>query len=253
MNLMVPVGAAHLPSMIERAASALMNAKSSAEVLEAKDIASVAYDAAKSAARLAKAKGAHDSVIAAVHRAQADALEIEAQAKRRLADEYDAAQERGEVASGRPKSLPDEKTFQPTAADIGLSHKVVHDARQVRDAEAADPGIVRRTLDAKLDAGQEPTRAALREAVVEAAVRGIRGQSVLPRTSNRNPIHEPDPAYDALLAFIGPCRSLIERTKGVDPAFAWSGVIDEGMRERHRGLLREAASILNQMIEVAHA
>ncbi len=31
------------------------------------------------------------------HRAQADALEIEAMAKRRLADEYDAAQERGEV------------------------------------------------------------------------------------------------------------------------------------------------------------
>ena len=31
--------------------------------------------------------------IAAAHRAQADALEIEAGAKRRLADEYDAAQD----------------------------------------------------------------------------------------------------------------------------------------------------------------
>jgi hypothetical protein len=38
------------------------------------------------------------ALIAAAHRAQADALEIEAQAKRRLADEYDAAQDRGEVA-----------------------------------------------------------------------------------------------------------------------------------------------------------
>ncbi|MEY9532152.1 hypothetical protein [Sinorhizobium fredii] len=36
--------------------------------------------------------------IAAAHRAQADALEIESTAKRRLADAYDAAQERGEVA-----------------------------------------------------------------------------------------------------------------------------------------------------------
>ncbi len=36
---------------------------------------------------------------AAAYRAQADALDIEAQAKRRLADEYDAAQARGEVAS----------------------------------------------------------------------------------------------------------------------------------------------------------
>jgi hypothetical protein len=34
-------------------------------------------------------------------RAQADALEIEALAKRRLADEYDAAQECGEVATSR--------------------------------------------------------------------------------------------------------------------------------------------------------
>jgi hypothetical protein len=31
-------------------------------------------------------------------RAQADALLIESEAKRRLADEYDAAQERGEIA-----------------------------------------------------------------------------------------------------------------------------------------------------------
>jgi hypothetical protein len=36
----------------------------------------------------------------AAFRAQADALEIEALAKRRLADEYDAEQKRGEVAKG---------------------------------------------------------------------------------------------------------------------------------------------------------
>jgi hypothetical protein len=37
--------------------------------------------------------------IAAAFRARADALENEALAKRRLADDYDAAQERGEAAS----------------------------------------------------------------------------------------------------------------------------------------------------------
>jgi hypothetical protein len=42
----------------------------------------VPYDAAKKAARLGKAKQAHDELIAAAYRAQADALEIEAQAKR---------------------------------------------------------------------------------------------------------------------------------------------------------------------------
>jgi hypothetical protein len=94
------------------------------------------------------------SVIAAVHRAQADALDIEAQAKRRLADEYDAAQERGEVGrqGQRTDLLPDEKKV-PTPSDVGLSYKQVHDARQVRDAEAADPGVVRRAPRSRFDRG----------------------------------------------------------------------------------------------------
>ena len=41
------------------------------------------------------------------------------------------------MASGRPKSLPEENTFQSTAADIGLTHKDIFDARQIRDAEDA--------------------------------------------------------------------------------------------------------------------
>jgi hypothetical protein len=94
-------------------------------------MAGAAYTAAKAAARLAKAKGAHDELIAKAHRAQADALEIEAMAKRRLADEYDAAQERGEVASGRPKTLPDGNT-SATQAEVGLSAKEIHEARQIR-------------------------------------------------------------------------------------------------------------------------
>lgn len=57
--------------------------------------------------------------------AQADALDIEAQAKRRLADEYDAAQARGEVrrrGHGDNREIPGKK-FKPTAADVGLSAK----------------------------------------------------------------------------------------------------------------------------------
>src|SRR4051812_46029902 len=92
-----------LPALIDRAAKALANARGAAEVLEARDMASFAYDAAKKAARLGKAKQAHDDLISAAYRAQADALEIEAGAKRRLADEYDAAQERNEIAkAGNP-------------------------------------------------------------------------------------------------------------------------------------------------------
>jgi hypothetical protein len=152
-----------LPSMVQRAAQQLASATSAAEVLDARDLAAVAYDAAKAAARFARAKGAHDELIAKAHRAQADALEIEALAKRRLADEYDAAQERGEVAGhggDRKIKVPDANLDA-----IGLSKREVHEARQIRDAEEANPGIVRETLDAALDAGEEPTKAAVNRAV----------------------------------------------------------------------------------------
>lgn len=169
MNALAPIDEiASLPALIDRAASALSNARSSAEVLEAKEMASFAYDAAKRTARLAKAKNAHDELIGAAHRAQAHALEIEAQAKHRLADEYDAAQERGEVRGSRERTASSPEAVG--AADLGLSHKDIHEARIIRDAEKADPGIVRRVLDEKLEAREEPTKAALRQAAIEAQI-----------------------------------------------------------------------------------
>lgn len=75
---------------------------------------------------------------------QADGLEIEAGAKRRLADEYDAAQERGEVARPGQHAVP-EQNGRATSAEVGFKdRKEIHEARQIRDAERADPGVVRR-------------------------------------------------------------------------------------------------------------
>jgi hypothetical protein len=95
---------------------------------------------------------------------QGNALLIEARAQMRLADEYDAAQARGEAArhsSGNPKIVPNKNDLPKTAADLGLDRKVILEARRVRDAEKAKPGIVEQTLAA---AG-EPTRARLKRAV----------------------------------------------------------------------------------------
>ena len=89
-----------------------------------------------------------------------DALEIEAGAKRRLADEYDAAQERGEVVGpndGQHIAVPD-GNGKATVADIGLTRKDIHEARLIRDAEAAQPGVVRQTIDEALVKGDEPSR-----------------------------------------------------------------------------------------------
>lgn len=156
-----------LPALIDRATQALADAKSSAEVLEARDMARVAYDAAKSAGRLARAKEAHDTVLSQVYRAQANALNIEARAKMRLAEEYDAAQDRGEVRTRADNQHASSRTEEAvSAADIGLTHKDIHDARQIRDAEKADPGITKRALDAMVERGQEPTKAALNREIL---------------------------------------------------------------------------------------
>ena len=160
----MPDPAPDLPGLIDRATNMLSGARTAAEVLNAREAAGLAYDVARRAARLKSAKSAHDDLIAAAHRAQADALEIEAAAKRRLADEYDAAQARGEVKrnGGDRSSVEDHNTA--SSADLGLRRDQIHDARLIRDAETAEPGLVRRTLDDRLERGEEPTRSALRRA-----------------------------------------------------------------------------------------
>ena len=168
MNQIANISAESLPSLLDRAATALSSAKSSAEVLEARDFARVAYDAAKSAGRMARAKQAHDDVIGAVYRAQADALLIEARAKHKLADEYDAAQERGEVVGahdGAKKRVVDDNAIA-TAADLGLRRDEIHEARKLRDAEVAEPGVTARALDAIVARGDEPTKATLRREIL---------------------------------------------------------------------------------------
>jgi hypothetical protein len=222
-----------LPQLVDHAAAALSNARSAAEVLEARELASLAYDMAKRAARLQRAKTAHDDLIDAIRRAQADALEIETKAQCRLAAEYDAAQERGEAATrqnnpGTGGHVPDGNMPPATAADLGISRKDIHEARVIRDAEAVEPGIVRRTLDEKLARGEEPTRAALRKMVVDAAMRGLRPQR---KPSRRNPLHvPPTPEQAAWQHVTGTFRAFAEWATDDNLALA-----HQGMREARAG------------------
>ena len=229
MTLLAPVSAASqdLPSLIDRATSMLLGAKTAAEVLEAREVAGLAYDVAKRAARLQRAKNAHDDLVAAAHRAQAHVLEIEARAKRRLADEYDAAQARGEVAKvGQYEraNVENDNVSPATAADLGLRRDQIHEARIIRDAEAADPGVVRRALDDRLERGEEPTRAALRKMVVDAAMRGLRP----PRSPNRrNPLYvSPTPEQAAWRHVTGIFRAFAEWASDETLTLARKGMLE---------------------------
>ena len=88
---------------------------------------------------------AFHSGVAAIQRRglKADALAIEHQAACRLADEYDAAQERGEVAANGQRSpaiLTENSSPRATAKEIGVTRKAIFEARQIRDGEKAEPG-----------------------------------------------------------------------------------------------------------------
>jgi hypothetical protein len=48
-----------------------------------------------------------------------------------------------------------------------LTHKDIHHARIIRDGELAEPGIVRRTIDEAIAAGEEPTKAKVKRAAVD--------------------------------------------------------------------------------------
>ncbi|OYW52332.1 MAG: hypothetical protein B7Y80_20135 [Hyphomicrobium sp. 32-62-53] len=65
-----------------------------------------------------------------------------------MAEEVDAAKARGEMATGSTgrgdKIVVVGNDFKKvTAAEIGIRRDEIHEARQLRDAEAADPGVVR--------------------------------------------------------------------------------------------------------------
>lgn len=170
MNIALPsvMPSETLPQLISRATAALDAARTSAEVLEARDMARVAYDAAKSIARIARAKQAHDTLIVEVHRSQAHALAIRARAEMRLAEEYDQAQDRGEVVGahdGAKKRVEGNNAI--TSADLGLRRDEIHAARKLRDAERDEPGIVARTINQMVESGEEPTSASLRRKIIE--------------------------------------------------------------------------------------
>lgn len=167
-----------LDVVVERARSLLDDG----DVMAARMLAAGAYEQAKAAASYAQRFGAAERLVGKARRLQADALMIEVQAKVRLADEYDAAQAAGAVAGhggNRKIKIPDEKLEPATVRDLGLTPKEIHEARKLRDAERDAPGIVERAIQARLEAGLEPSRASLRANIgTKTATREERGHNL---------------------------------------------------------------------------
>lgn len=161
MTVLAPFDASDLAATVERARALL----DEGDVIAARLIAAAAYDQAKAAGSYAERFGAAERLVGKARQLQGDALLIEARAKMTLADEYDAAQAAGAAARrGRPKkNVADDDVF--TAESAGLSRQEIHEARKLRDAERREPGIVARAIQARLDAGLEPTRTAVKRGI----------------------------------------------------------------------------------------
>ena len=156
----VPVAdASGLVATVERARALLDDG----DIINARIVASVAYNQAKTAAQFAEQIGATEKLIAKARRMQADALLIEARAKILIADKWDEAQAAGTAAKRGTRNVSDRNIS--TVDDTGLSRKEIHEARKLSAAEHRDPGIVERAIQARLAAGLEPTKANLRAAV----------------------------------------------------------------------------------------
>ena len=147
--------ACSLPALIDRARTRLAEARTSAEVLEAR----AAAQAAMHYAKLQKA----------ANETQADCLLLIKRAEIRMADEIDAAQRRGEVATdatggGRPsKTCPKFGQVSPATYDeLGFTRQRVAEWREMRDAGEA---VVDEAIQAALDEGRAPTNADIQRAV----------------------------------------------------------------------------------------
>jgi hypothetical protein len=198
----------NLPSLVSRAADQLAEAKTSAEVLEAKTTAGVAYDAAKSAGRIARMKEAHDDLIQKIYRSQAQCVIIEGEAQARLADEYDLAQEKGEVATaGQPKKSIIrglDNTLSPV--DLGISPQRMHEARKVRDVLRKDPTAIEDKVNALVEQGLEPTKAAIREQLLHA----LENPKAFSGNQKPEKKHVVSEDYTDLASFSGLCDDIAE-------------------------------------------
>ena len=147
-----PSEANNLPALVMRAGQRLIEARTSAEVLEAKKLAEAALHYAK------VTKAANDT--------HADCLRIIVSAEMRMADMLDMGQASGEVA--RPGGDRDSiaqgagDRTEATYDDLGISSQRVSEWRDIRDAgeEAIEDAI-----QTALDEGRAPTKSDIRNHV----------------------------------------------------------------------------------------
>jgi len=127
-----------LTALIDRAATRLAEAKTSAEVLEARAAAQAALHYAK--------------IKKAANETQADCLKMSVRAEMRMANEIDRAQEAGEILKkGDARSQGNAINLK----EAGIDSRRIAEWREVRDA---GEDVVNETIQNALEEGRAPTK-----------------------------------------------------------------------------------------------
>ncbi len=122
------------------------------------------YDEAKAAAAFASRMKLSEAMRDKARTMVGLALEISTHAEIGIANEIDRAKEAGVmVARGRPKKGDTNNLLR--LEDFGVSKERLFHIRKMREAEAGDPGFIKRTISAAVKEGFEPSRANLRAAI----------------------------------------------------------------------------------------
>ena len=203
----------NLPGLIARAGQRLLDARSSAEVLEAKAIAEAALHYAR--------------VTKAANETHADCLRIITRAEIRMADEIDRGQSSGDIATkNQPVSQYVQEPDIPVAAtyeDLGLDRRRVAEWREVRDAGEE---VVEQAIDTALAEGRPPTKADI--------VKHVRGTFGTGENEWYTPAAILDAARDVLGAFDLDPASNSEAQASVQAAKYFTKE-DDGLRQEWPG------------------
>lgn len=204
----------HLPALIDRACQRLAEARTSAEVLEAKAMAEAALHYAK--------------ITKAANETHADLLRMIVRAEMRMADEIDAGQERGDVADQGERSNVRSADVS-TLNDLGVSKQRLSEWREVRDA---GPEVVEQAIQDALSEGRAPTKAD-----VHRAIEGPTKPHVA-HNSGQNEWYTPEPYIVAARKVLGgidldPASS--KEANRVVKAKEFYTVDDDGLKQRWQG------------------
>lgn len=149
------------------------------DAIAAKMLAQGSYDLSKALAQFARRAKAM-AWVEKSRKMQGDALLIEMLSKMQIAREWDLAQGTGEAATrGRPKKKNVGNGDVFTSAEAGLTRDEIAEGRKLLKAEGREPGLVERAIAARIEAGLEPSRRAVKHAIgTKTASRQERGDNL---------------------------------------------------------------------------